>query len=311
MSNEITHLPLQKICYDQGTQFRKDGDPKVQEEYAALMKEGVVFPPVEIIFDGQGYYLWDGFTRFFAATEIGAPHIACHVTNGSLRDAQILACSANKTNGQARSSQTKRGIIEFLLADDVWGKKTHEEMATHAGVTHSYVSRVARDITRADKSDICTSTDISAGDSGNPEIEEESSFSDENQGKKTAVKSKKDKKEKKALLDKVGKLIPQQLVPVFERADTFKEFLDEINDLHKRVTQSITTDPLLWQFFVVTSFSTDIGNLKRQLKAAMPYAVCPYCGGTPSDTCKICKGGGFLNEIRWNTVPVEMKGGSR
>ena len=302
-----TQLPLTKISYNQGTQFRKDVDPKVQEEYAALMQEGVKFPPIDVVFDGQHYYLWDGFTRYFAATEIDAKTIACNVTKGSLRDAQILACSANKTNGQPRSSQTKRHIIEFLLADEVWGKKTHEEIASHVGVTHSYVSRIAKEITRVEKSDICTSTDISVRDSVTPEMSKKTSISHQKQRKTPPQRTKQDKQENKLLLDKTGKSVPKHLIPVFERSVTIKGFVNELHDLHDRVKQSQKTDPLLWHFFVSTSFSTDIGNLKRQLKAALPHAVCGYCGGSHSENCKTCKGSGFLNELRWNTVPEEMR----
>ncbi|MBN1123360.1 MAG: ParB-like nuclease domain-containing protein [Sedimentisphaerales bacterium] len=307
MNNKTTQLPLSQISYNQGTQFRKDGDPKVQEEYAALMQEGVVFPPIEVVFDGQHYYLWDGFTRYFAATEIGAETIACHITKGSLRDAQILACSANKTNGQPRSTQTKRHIIEFLLADEVWGKKTQDEIATHVGVTRGYVTRIAGENKRHGVSDNVTSNDIGVSDSITPNSTKKSSISAHKQGKRTTQKSKADKKEKKVLLDKVGKPVPKHLVAVFEGVDVITGFVRELDDLHKRVQQSMKTDPLLWHFFVATSFSTDIGNLKRQLKAAMPHAVCAFCGGTHSKTCQACKGGGFLNELRWNTVPKEMK----
>lgn len=300
-------LPLTKIAYNQGTQFRKDVDPKVQEEYAALMQEGVVFPPVEVVFDGQHHYLWDGFTRYFAATEIGAKTIACNVIKGSLRDAQILACSANKTNGQPRSSQTKRHIIEFLLGDEVWGKKTQEEIASHVGVTRGYVARITGDIKRLNVSDNVTSNDISVSDSEYPAKQKESSFSAQKQGKTPTEKPKIDKKENKVFLDRVGKSVPKHLVPVFEQAATMKGFVNELDDLHSRVQLSIKTDPLLWHFFVATSFTTDIGNLKRQLKAALPHAVCGYCGGNHSENCKTCKGGGFLNELRWNTVPEEMK----
>lgn len=303
----LKHLPLQEISYSQGTQFRKDGDPKVQEEYSALMQEGVVFPPIEVVFDGQHYYLWDGFTRYFAATEIGAETIDCHITKGSLRDAQILACSANKTNGQPRSSQTKRHIIEFLLADEVWGKKTQDEIASHVGVTRGYVARISGENKRHDVSDNVTSNDIGVSDSVNPESTKKSSISTLKRGKQTTQKTKADKKEKKVFLDKVGKTVPEHLVPVFEGAAIIRSFVEELDDLHTRVKQSIKTDPLLWHFFVATSFSTDIANLKRQLKAAMPHAVCAFCGGTHSKTCQTCKGGGFLNELRWNTVPKEIK----
>lgn len=308
MDKKPIQLQLNQINYNQGTQFRKDGDPKVQEEYAALMQEGAVFPPVDVVFDGQHYFLWDGFTRYFAATEIGAKEITCNVTKGSLRDAQILACSANKTNGQPRSPQTKRDIIKFLLADEIWGKKTHEKIAAHVGVTHSYVSRVVRETTRPDESENCTSTDTGASDSESPDFneDEEEATTDVNTKKQSSKKAKTGKKES-VVLDHNKKPVPKHLVPIFEGAGKVKAFVNELDDFHNRVKQSIKTDPLLWHFFIATSFSTDIGNLKRQLKAALPYAVCAYCGGSQNKDCQACKGSGFLNELRWNTVPEEMR----
>ena len=295
-----TELSLMKISYNQGTQFRKDGDPKVQEEYAALMQEGVVFPPVEVVFDGDHYYLWDGFTRYFAAAEIGAKTIVCNITKGSLRDAQILACSANKTNGQPRSNHTKRGIIEFMLEDEDWGKKTQEEIASHVGVTRGYVARIAGDIRRHEESDNVTSNDISTKNSTSSKAKSKPAVSAQKQSK-SAPKSKKN------ILDAKKKPVPEHLVPVFEGANSIKGYIGELVDLHNRINRSMKTDPLLWYFVSPSSLEAHIANVKRQLEATVPYAVCAYCGGNQSETCQACNGVGFLNQLRWNTVPEELR----
>ena len=84
VSTQIGMLDLRLIRRDGGTQARAMLDQSVVDEYAALMKVGVEFPPVRTWFDGNAYWLSDGFQRSAAAQIIGAEAISAIILQGSL-----------------------------------------------------------------------------------------------------------------------------------------------------------------------------------------------------------------------------------
>ncbi|NIP22274.1 MAG: ParB N-terminal domain-containing protein [Phycisphaerae bacterium] len=127
-------LFLKDIWIDGKTQQRPVED-KVVARYAALMKDGSVFPPVEIIADGKSNYLWDGYHRVAAARKLGKKYIEANIKEGTQRDAIYLSFSANKTNAFPRQPGTAKGIIEKILKDEEWSKISTREIANHVGVT--------------------------------------------------------------------------------------------------------------------------------------------------------------------------------
>jgi len=49
-------------------------------------------------------------------------------------------------------------------------------------------------------------------------------------------------------------------------------------------------------------------NAKRDLDSARPYAVCCTCQGQARETCRSCKGRGYLSKHHFDTcVPAELK----
>ena len=46
---------------------------------------------------------------------------------------------------------------------------------------------------------------------------------------------------------------------------------------------------------------------KQGLNANIPFAVCPYCKGTLSDSCRFCKGRGIVGDFAYKHVPSELK----
>ena len=46
---------------------------------------------------------------------------------------------------------------------------------------------------------------------------------------------------------------------------------------------------------------------KQGLNANIPFAVCPYCKGTLSDSCRFCKGRGIVGDFAYKHVPGELK----
>ncbi len=308
MATNVKKIPFTMIAYDQGTQQRQISEQTL-EHYTNLMKEKVKFPPLEVVFDGRMYYLWDGFHRLFAGQAAGIKMFECNITKGTARDAVWLSFSANKAHGMPRDEQSTRDIIKRILDDEEWAMRTHDEIAKHIGITRPRVTKLIKEISRQRESDMVTCYHIGTEESGSKEPENKSSISAQKQGKSTPPEDKEEIPERYVLKDFTPQKrpVPERLRPIFENRAKTNEFIQRLKTLQKDIEADIKKDPLYWHFFVKGSLDTDIKNLTRQLKAAMPYAVCRFCGGTAPENCLACKSSGFMNELRFNTVPEEIR----
>jgi len=89
-------LAIADIRIDGGTQQRPIDDDVVAK-YKSLMQDGKWDEtPVDVVFDGHSYWLWDGFHRLFAHRKLGKKYIPASVEEGTKRDARWFSFSANK-----------------------------------------------------------------------------------------------------------------------------------------------------------------------------------------------------------------------
>ena len=149
----IKEIPLKDICTNAGTQQRPVDDDVVKR-YKALMADGVKFPPVSIVSDGNNNYLYDGFHRYFAHLKLGKKYIEATVEKGTRRDAIFFSFSANKENAFPRQAGTVKGIIEKMLKDEEWSKMPLRGIADWSGCTERYVRKIQADLkSQADSSE--------------------------------------------------------------------------------------------------------------------------------------------------------------
>jgi hypothetical protein len=146
LKTAIESLPLSVIRRDGGTQKRDKIDPFVVSDYAEAYCEGADMPPLVVFYDGTDHWLADGFHRFEGAEKAGFTEVPCDVRHGTLRDAIWYACGANTAHGLQRSNADKRIAVETLLKDEEWGQKSDNEIARHAGVVQSTVTRTRHDL---------------------------------------------------------------------------------------------------------------------------------------------------------------------
>ena len=135
-------LNLLTIKIDGGTQARVSLNQDVVKEYAESMREGDVFPPVTVFFDGSDYWLADGFHRYFATKANALTSIDAEVKNGTLDDATLFAFSANSKRGLSMTFEDNRNIIYAMLRHPEWSKWTNTAIAKHIGVSSMTVGRV-------------------------------------------------------------------------------------------------------------------------------------------------------------------------
>ncbi|MEM5838726.1 ParB N-terminal domain-containing protein, partial [Pediococcus acidilactici] len=115
-------LRLNQISRDGGTQSRAEINYSVVEEYVEAFREGATFPPVTVYYDGESYWLADGFHRVQAVEAAGIERIAADVRQGTRRDAVLHSVGANACHGLRRTNVDKQRAVETLLQDEEWGE---------------------------------------------------------------------------------------------------------------------------------------------------------------------------------------------
>jgi regulator of replication initiation timing len=143
-------LNLLTIKIDGGTQARVSLNQDVVKEYAESMREGDVFPPITVFFDGSEYWLADGFHRYFATKANSITSIEAEVKNGTLDDAILFAFSANSKRGLSMTFEDNRNIIYAMLRHPEWSKWTNTAIAKHIGVSSMTVGRVKATMEKKD-----------------------------------------------------------------------------------------------------------------------------------------------------------------
>jgi len=112
-------LELKQLYTEGGTQPRVAINEETVVEYADLLKEGTEFPPVVAFYDGELYWLADGFHRFLAHARAGLKKIEVDVRDGSLRDAILYAVGANAEHGLKRTNEDKRKAVVTMLTHEL------------------------------------------------------------------------------------------------------------------------------------------------------------------------------------------------
>lgn len=142
-------VELTELRTDGGTQPRSEMDIALVAEYAEAMKRGDTFPPIEVVYDGEHYWVTDGFHRKAAAIKAGRNAFDVEVKQGDHSDAKWLSLGANATHGKRRTRKDKRRAIkralrmdaEFSGARDGWHAKSDRQIAAHVGCSWRTVGK--------------------------------------------------------------------------------------------------------------------------------------------------------------------------
>jgi hypothetical protein len=113
---------------------------------------------------------------------------------------------------------------------------------------------------------------------------------------------------KKDRLDEVGQVIPDHLERLFDRAGEVQALLSKISGIRGVLRTAQEEGDVLYGDVNWQSVEAALQTAYSDLKATIPYAVCPWCHGTLTDHCKGCGKRGVVGQFRWDTtVPREMK----
>jgi hypothetical protein len=139
-------LNISDVRLDGGTQPRAGIDQAVVREYAEDEEAGAEFPPVQVVYDGKEYWLWDGFHRLEARKARRQRTVPAIVRQGTRRDAVLLSVGANATHGFRRTNEDKRRAVMALLHDEEWRQWSDREIARRCAGSNQFVSNVRAEL---------------------------------------------------------------------------------------------------------------------------------------------------------------------
>jgi hypothetical protein len=154
----MTHLKINRIRMDGGTQSRAAIDSATVEEYRQhiddwqrenkdtdLAEEGWPFrDPVIVFYDGKNYWLGDGFHRVTACQRAGRYDVAADIRQGTQRDAMLFSAGANADHGLRRTASDKYRAVTLLLNDPEWAAWSDREIARRCNVSQPFVSSLRK-----------------------------------------------------------------------------------------------------------------------------------------------------------------------
>ena len=142
------NIYIDKIAIDPKIVGRADGlDSDTVESYADDMEGGAVFPPIEVVSDGDIFWLVDGQHRLEAAKKINKEQVSGNVTEGDKRLAMLMSCAANAEHGKRRTNEDKHQKVMMMLEDEEWSKWSGREIARRCRVDNKFVEKLRKNLT--------------------------------------------------------------------------------------------------------------------------------------------------------------------
>ncbi|MFG6101421.1 ParB N-terminal domain-containing protein [Leptothoe sp. EHU-05/26/07-4] len=121
-------------------------DKTLIDEYAEAMTCGALFPSGVVFYDGDSYWLADGFHRLKARKLAGFKTFSVEIQPGKRRDAILFSSGLNSNHGLRRTNKDKRYVVSRMLQDPEWSLWSDNEIARRCHVTHPLVGKVRKEL---------------------------------------------------------------------------------------------------------------------------------------------------------------------
>jgi hypothetical protein len=132
-------IPLAKVRRDGATQPRAGLSEDHVADLLRALSEGEKLPPVDVMYDGTAYWLYDGYHRSAAHERAGRTEIAAIVHQGGQADAQWESYAANKAHGLKRTNDDKKRQVLAALRHPNAPNLSNREIARHVGVDEATI----------------------------------------------------------------------------------------------------------------------------------------------------------------------------
>lgn len=137
--HQICNLAISQITADSSIQCRRKMDPDRIAAYAQLLGDGSTPPLLDVFFDGETYWLVDGFHRLAAAQQAGQTTVACRVFEGTYGQAHMAAANTNFYDGVERTIEDKHNAVDRVLSTH--GQWSNRQIAQWCGVSDHLVAK--------------------------------------------------------------------------------------------------------------------------------------------------------------------------
>ena len=92
--------------------------------------------------------------------------------------------------------------------------------------------------------------------------------------------------------------------------EKLRRHLAAVSDVRCYVRNAVETKNPLYLGVNNSALQMALDRAYGELAAARPFAVCPFCQGLAADSCRACKGVGFLGkDAYYRIVPKELQFG--
>lgn len=141
----IQKLELAKIITDGGTESRPLHEQAVSDYAEIYRADPAKLPPLDAFFDGERYWLADGFNRLAAAKSAGLETISVNVQEGGRIEALKHSLGSNDEHGYRRTAEDKRYAVTKALQEF----KSHSDrsIAKLCQVSPTLVGQVRQQLT--------------------------------------------------------------------------------------------------------------------------------------------------------------------
>jgi len=139
MKAHLVEIDRKLLRRDGGTQPREKLDREHIEDLIRDWKKGDRFEPALVYYDGQSYWLTDGYHRDAALEELGESKILIEIRSGTVEDAQWHSYSVNQHKALKRSNADKQRAIIGALKHLYGVSRSNVQIAEHCGVDEGTV----------------------------------------------------------------------------------------------------------------------------------------------------------------------------
>jgi hypothetical protein len=147
-------MPLRGVTLDKAMQPREKIDGPTVDRYAELLLEGVVMPAVILVYDGETFWLADGYHRVLSHEKAGLPEIEAEIHYGSKLDAVRIALRANADHGKPRSDKDLRRAYRLAVQHDLVDGGDVDGLAKLIACTDRWARELTKDVREAREAEL-------------------------------------------------------------------------------------------------------------------------------------------------------------
>jgi len=298
----VKELPLSDIRVDHGVLPRERTNREMVEHLSEWGRT-YILPDAVVFSDGTTSWLADGLHRYEAAKARGDTTLRCDVRSGKRDTAIWYAAGANREHGVPLTNKEKRLAVAHVLSVPTYWSLSDSAIAEQVGCSAATVMRVRQQMTKKN----ATKTSEGGAKKNQKTVttktgRKQQVSTSSRRGAGRPSKQRQAAKTKKTLHDGVQTLIPDWLRATAEEACDFDSFLTDLGKVEQRVVRLRAATHGSGQLLDVDSIAEHIEAIRKLVRAARFFGVCPECRarGKAVASCE-CNGRGWYNETDYST----------